>query len=170
MTQAPPLWFIWEGDCFRPKYGPQADKYYTVGERYLMVPHEDRSIRSHNHFFVSIVEAHANLPEHLAERFPSPDALRKYALIRCGYRDERSIVASSPKEAQEIAAFIRPMDEFAVVVVHDSVVTVYTAKSQSMKAMGKKTFGESKTAVLDFLSRMIGVERDKLEENAGAAT
>jgi len=39
------------------------------------------------------------------------------------------------EEAQRIAAFIKPMDTYAMVIVNECVVTVYTAKSQSLKAM-----------------------------------
>ena len=71
----------------------------------------------------------------------------------------RSIVASSKAEALRVAAFIRPVDEFAVVTVIEAVVTIYTAKSQNMRAMGKKGFRASADAVLDFVSAMIGTSR-----------
>ena len=124
-------------------------------------------MRSHRFYFASVNEAWKNLPEDMAERYPTSDHLRKWALIKAGYRDERSIVASSKAEALRIAAFIRPMDEYAVVVVREAVVRVYTAKSQSTRAMGKAEFGASKEKVLDILSAMIGTSRDALVANAG---
>ena len=90
-------------------------------------------------------------------------------LIRAGYRDERTIVAASMAEAQRIASFVRPLDEYAVVQVHEATVSVYTAKSQSARAMGKAAFQQSKRDVLDALSEMIGVERKALDANAGKA-
>lgn len=164
-----PLWFLWDNDVMTPQRLRLADKYYVVGQHYRLVPEEERSMRSHRYYFASINEAWKNLPEDLAERFPTADHLRKFALIKAGYRDERSIVAASKAEAQRIAAFIRPMDDFAVVVVSEAVVTVLTAKSQSMRAMGKKTFGESKEAVLDIVAAMIGTSRAALEQNAEQA-
>ena len=126
-------------------------------------------MRSHRYYFASVNEAHANLPEHLAERFATPDHLRKYALIKAGYRDERSIVATSKAEAQRVAAFVRPIDDYALVVVFEAVVTIYTAKSQSVRAMGKAEFRKSIDAVLDIVSAMVGTSPDELRENAGRA-
>jgi hypothetical protein len=166
---APPLIFDWSGDAMVPRLPKIADRYFVVGESYRLVQHEERSQSSHRFYFASINEAWKNLPEDLAEQFATADHLRKYALIRCGYRDERSIVAASKAEAQRVAAFIKPMDEFAVVTVSESVVTVYTAKSQSTRAMGKKDFAESKNKVLDYVASLIKVSREELEKNAGEA-
>ena len=165
----PPLLFHWSGEAMVPYYPSQADRHYVVGERYRLVVHEDRSQRSHNHYHAAVGEAFDNLPEALAERFPTVEHLRKYALIKCGYYDHTSLVSSSPEEAQKIAAFMQTFDEYAIIVVRDCVVDRYVAKSQSYRAMGKKDFGESKQKVLDFLSRLIGVERENLEQNAGGA-
>lgn len=165
----PPIVFDWDGEVMKPRHPRIADRHFVVGMEYVLAPVEDRSMRSHRHYFASINEAWQNLPEALAERFPTAEHLRKYALIRAGYRDERSIVASSKAEAQRLAGFIRPMDDFAVVTVNGAVVTVYTAKSQSMRAMGKADFQASKDAVLDVIAKLIGVETSELERNAGAA-
>ena len=81
--------------------------------------------------------------------------MRKWALIRTGFRDERSIVCASKAEAERVAAFVKPMDDFAIVIAHEASVLVYTAKSQSMKAMGAKEFQRSKEAVLDYCQGMI---------------
>lgn len=164
----PPLAFTWDGEALIPRVPRLADKHLVVGETYMMVPHEDRSIASHRHYFASINEAHQNLPEELAARLPTPEALRKYALIRAGFRDERSIACASKAEAQRVAAFIKPMDEFAVVTVENALVTVYTAKSQSMRAMGKKVFAESKDAVLRVISEMIGTDAASLNQARAA--
>lgn len=169
MMDAPPVLMTWEGDCFRP-YGPRqaaaCDEHFVVGQKYSIVEHHQRSMPGHRRYFAAINEAFKNLPDEQAERFASADHLRRWALIQCGYRDERSIVCASKAEAHRVAAFVKPMDEYAVVVVRGSVVLVLTAKSQSMKAMGKQTFESSKTAVLDKISAMIGVTQDELTTNA----
>jgi len=170
MTQAiPPLAFDWTGENMSPKLPKLADKFFVVGEVYRLAPHEDRSAVSHRHYFASINEAHNNLPEDIAERLPTPEHLRKFALIRAGYRDERTIVCPTKGEAMRVAAFVRPIDDFAVVECEDLVVTIYTAKSQSMRAMGKKTFQESKEAVLRIISEMIGIDAATLQQNAARA-
>jgi hypothetical protein len=98
----------------------------------------------------------------------SPEHLRKYALVKAGYHDKRSIVCSSRAEALRLASFIRPMDDFAVIGTNGPVVTVLTAKSQSMKAMGRKEFQASKDAVLNVLAEMIGTTREALERARAA--
>jgi len=164
-----PLAFAWDGESMIPLQPRLADRYYVVGETYRLEPREDRSQASHNHYHASIDEAWKNLPEHMAERFATADHLRKWALIRAGYRDERSVVCAFHAEAQRVAAFIKPLDDFAVVTAINAVVTVYTAKSQSMRAMGKAEFQKSKDRVLDVVSAMIGVGAEDLKKNVGKA-
>lgn len=166
----PPLRFDWTDEgVMRPKIPRLADKHYVVGLEYMLVPHEERSMRSHRFYFASVNEAWKNLPEDMAERYQTSDHLRKWALIKAGYRDERSIVAASKAEAQRIAAFVRPMDEYAIVRVSEAVVTIYTAKSQKMRAMGKDQFRASIDAVLDVVSQMIGTTPAALAANAEQA-
>lgn len=166
MSAPPPQIFQWDGEHMVPRHARMADRRYVIGMDYLLAVIEERSTNSHRHYFASIHEAWLNLPEDIAERFPTEEHLRKYALIKCGFHDERSIVCASKAEAQRVAAFIQPMDTYALVIVSEAVVRVLTAKSQSGRAMDKKTFQESKTAVLDYLSELIGVERKQLEGNA----
>lgn len=169
MNAIAPVPFEWDGDAMIPTNARMADRHYVVGERYRLVPHEDRNANSHRHYFACIHEAWLNLPEPMMERFASSDHLRKHALIKAGYCDERTIACSSKAEAQRVAAFIRPMDEYALVAVREATVIHWTAKSQSVKAMGNKTFQESKTKVLDVLSDMIGTNVTELQQNAGRA-
>lgn len=158
-----PIMFVWTDDgVMRPLHARIADREFAVGEKYVLAPYEERSSASHNHAFAWLKEAWQSLPEHLAERFPTSKHLRKWALIRAGYSDSHTIVCSSKAEAVRIAAFIRPMDEFAVVIVQNATVTRYTAKSQSKKAMGAKTFYESKERIMEVVARMIGVEPQEL--------
>lgn len=166
-----PIIYQWNGEAMVPqaRFAKACDRAFVVGEHYRLIPHEDRSAASHRHFFAAVNESWTNLPDHLAERFPTSEHLRKWALIKAGYRDERTLVAASKAEAQRLAAFIRPMDDFAVVVVSEATVTVYTAKSQSVRAMGRETFQASKEAVLGVLSEMIGVQPAALARNADMA-
>lgn len=172
MTSHAPLAFRWEGDSFAPAtphMARLADEQFVVGETYLLERSEVRSMASHRQFFAALHECWQNLPETIAERFPTEDHLRRYALIKTGFRDERSIVCASKAEAQRVAAFIKPLDDYAVVVVQDAVVTHMTAKSQSTRAMGKKVFQQSKAAVLDYLASLIGVRPEELAKHAEAA-
>lgn len=168
MTDIPPLDFQWDGEAMRPHRKGLADKHYVVGENYRLAPTEHRSVNSHNHYFAAIHEAFMNLPESMADRFATEDHLRRYALIKAGFRDERSIACASKAEARKIGAFIKPLDDYAVVVVRDNVVIVYTAKSQSYRSMPKAEFQRSKDEVLRVLAEMIGTPQSQLEKAQAA--
>ena len=165
----PPIGFQWNGEAMVPLRPRLADRHYVVGSTYWLVPHEERSTASHAHYFAAVNEAWQNLSDEQAMRFSTPEHLRKWALIEAGYRDERSIVCSSKAEALRLAAFIKPMDDFAVVTVSDAVVRVYTAHSQSYRAMNRKTFEESKRKVLDKVAGLIGVSAADLHRNTDPA-
>ena len=166
-----PIVWTYDDGALRPStpfMARLAGQQFSDGERYRMVVEEERSAASHRHYFASVNEAWTNLPDHLAERFPSSEHLRRYALIKAGYCDSASIVASSKAEAQRIAAFMRPLDEFQIVTVSDATVTRYSARSQSMKAMGKEQFNASKEAVLNVISDMIGTDAGSLNQARAA--
>jgi len=171
MTTAPIL-FIWTGEAFWPLGNAMrkvCDEHYVIGAKYRLVEHQDRSTKSHNHYFASLSEAWKNLPELMSERLPSPEHLRKYALIKIGLYDSRSILASSKAQARELARFIQPMDEFSLVTTAENTVTIYTAKSQSTKAMSRADFAKSKQDVLDFVASLIGATPKQLTDNAKEA-
>lgn len=169
MNGPSPQPYRWNGEAMIPLRPKAADKLFVIGQTYALVEHEERSAASHRHFFASVNEAWKNLPEEMAAEFATPDALRKKALIKAGFRDERSIVCGSKAEALKVAAFIRPMDDCAIVSVVGSTVIQLTAKSQSERAMGKATFQASKDAVLEILSEMIGVPAGDLRSVGEAA-
>ena len=68
-----------------------------------------------------------------------------------------------------MASFIKPIDDYAVVIARDAAVIEYTAQSQSKKAMGADAFQASKQKVLDVLAEMIGVTADELAAVSEAA-
>ena len=165
-----PVRFVWRDGVLVPD-GQRAASYcdanFGVGEIIMMERHEDRSDASHRHYFACIKEAWSNLPER-DERFPTPESLRHWALIRSGYCTENSVVCDSEEQARTIAAFMGN-SEGTIIVVRDNVVKKYTAKSQSIAAMGKAEFQKSKDLVLDTIAELIAVKRKKLEQNAGRA-
>jgi hypothetical protein len=171
MSEAPPILCRWDGESFSPvgRFARMADDHYVVGETYHIVQHQERSRKTHNHFFAEIAEAWQNLPEDLAQRFPSPEHLRRFALIKSGFCDAQTYACGSRAEALRWAANLRPLDEFSIVTVEATTVTRFTAKSQSMRAMGKHAFRDSKNAVLDVLAGMLDVTPAALSASAGKA-
>jgi hypothetical protein len=163
-----PLFFRWEGDGFKPipRHAKECDRRYTIGEHYALEEVQERSSKSHAQYFAAVTTAWQNLPDHIAEQFPTADKLRKHALIRCGFHDKTSILASSRAEALRLAAFIRAIDDYAIVTVNGSLVERYTAKSQSYRAMPKGEFQASKQAVLDWIASLVGTDAGTLARNA----
>ena len=157
-----PLAFRWDGEHMTPLRPKTADEHFVIGQIYVLSELEDRSPQSHRHYFAALREAWSNLPEAAAKRFQSPEALRKFALISCGYADQRQIVAASKAQAETLATFVGSCLPYAVVTVEERVVTVFTAHSQSRGAMSKARFAASKDAVLGFVAGMIGVKPEDL--------
>lgn len=166
-----PALFQWTGEEMRPVRPTQklCDLQFVVGQVYSMQALERRSAASHRHYFAAIHEAWLNLPEDQAERFPTDEHLRKHALIKVGFSDQRTIVCSSRAEALRVAEFIKPLDGYAIVTVQGAVVYHFTAQSQSMAAMGKETFQRSKDLVLDYIASLIGVTGGELARQGEAA-
>lgn len=174
MSGPPPILCAWDGESFTPipAHARICDRHYVVGERYALVPHEDRSQKSHNQYFAAIHDAWRNLPEGLAELYPTEEHLRKRALIVASFFVETAVTCATRAEALRWAKVARGMDEFAhVLVPHDAPTTVLirTAKSQSMRAMGKDEFQRSKTLVLEIIAEMVGVTAGQLGREAGRA-
>ena len=172
MTDSAPLMWTWEGDVLRPAspfWARKADQQFVIGQTYMMVEQNERSHKSHAHYFAVIREAWLNLPEYLKDRFPSEDHLRSYALIKSGFCNSHTLTLSDPEVAQTVAAAMRPLDEFAVIDVQGSAITIYTAKTQSRRGMDKDTFQKSKDAVLGVLADLIRVSPRDLAQNAGRA-
>lgn len=146
-----------------PHYRKRCNATFVDTALYTLAIHEEQSSASRGHYFAALKDKWLTLPESLAQRFPSAEALRKYALIQCGYRDERSFVAGSPAEALKLAAYLRSRDdEYAIISVNDCVVVEWIAKSQKIKAMSRREFQESKSRVLDYIDAdLLGVEREQ---------
>jgi hypothetical protein len=166
---ARPLHCRWDGESFVPLRPKEADKHYVIGEVYPLIVHEERSAASHKQYFASLHEAWMNLPEAEADRFPSPDHLRKRALVEAGYFDEEIIDCGSNKVAPNVGAAIRKRDDFAVIFIRDQFVIVRSAKSQSMRAMGKAVFQKSKDAVLDIAWGLCGMKASEAKQHVGKA-
>jgi hypothetical protein len=107
----------------------------------------------------------------MAEEFPTPEALRKGALIATGWRDEDTRVYRSNAEASRAAEYARrdvDPKAWAKIVVSGCVVVVLKAKSQAVKAMSKEDFDASTDAVLKYLAEKIGVDANDLRHTEAA--
>lgn len=150
-----------------PRHMRLCQKQFVDGEVYPLVPLEARSRKSHAHFFATLHDIWENLPEDAAARFPlGVEQMRKWALVEAGYADEKTYVCDTHKHAMQMAAFIRSISDYAVIRVSGDVVKVFEAKSQSAAAMGRETFQDSKTKVLDICAALTSTPRTTFEQEA----
>jgi hypothetical protein len=166
-----PLTFNWDGEAMvpLPRFARECGRCFVPGECYPLEVREGRSSATHRHFFAAVHDAWLNLPEAIAAEYPTSEHLRKRALIATGHCDTRDHVCASVMEARALAAFIRPIDTYALVECSGPVVRIHIAKSQSTRAMNKATFQASKTAVLDYIADLVGITAAELTANAGRA-
>jgi len=158
-----PVIVQWNGEALVPadRHRALAERQFVEGQFYTMAVEEPRSTATHNHQFAEIHDAWLNLPEHWAIHFPTADALRKYCLIKAGYCDVAVYPHGKPRKMA--------LDSYSIVDIGEHATTVYRAQSQSRKAMGAKRFQDSKTAVLEIISTMVGVTPETLKQNTGRA-
>jgi hypothetical protein len=158
--------FTWNGQVMVPTRLLAATQAYEPGRRYWLEEASERSWLSHQQQFAWIGEAWGNLPHALAETFPTPEHLRKAALIATGWRRETIIEAGNATAAQRVAAYARGEDEFAHVVVRGPTVIVQKARSQRMHGhdrMDKAEFQKSKDDILGWIADLIGVTPEQLK-------
>ena len=156
-----PLTYKGEGTFVAPTLYWRAvvDGKFSQGHRYVFMQQQERSWKSHRHYFANINEAWSNMPEKYANRYASPDQLRKEALVACGYYDQREFVCTSNKEALKLAKWLRSDKEmFAIIAVHGDTVVERRPKSQSVKTMGKEEFQQSKDDVMAYCWNLVGVD------------
>ena len=165
-----PLLAQWNGDAFEVarRHKRDCDAGLVIGQFYTLTVEEQRSDASHRSFFATVNEAWKNLREDDAERFPTPDSLRRYALIKAGFCDRRDIVCANNNEALKTAGLVKALDAYSITTVSERVVSVWTAVSQSKKSMGKQRFQESQNAVRDFCASLLGVSPDNLPAEEAA--
>lgn len=153
----------WDGEAFRPQtafMARRAREAFGAGEIIVLHAEEERSMRSHRHYFAQLHDFWASLPESAAmeQWAQSPEHFRKYLLIRTGFCETVTYPCESKAEAVRLAAALRPVDEFSIVLARGDTVVRYVAKSQSVKHMGAADFQRSKTAVLEAAERMLAGE------------
>lgn len=162
--------YRWTGDSMEPlpRFRKECDRDFVIGEIYTLEPLEERSGQSHRHYFAAIKDAWANLPEELSGEYPTPEHFRKRLLIEAGFCDEQKTVFSNPSDAIKAAAIILERDDYVVAEAKGRVLTVWTAKSQSMRAMDKATFQDSKDKTLEIAANMIGTTAAELSKAEAA--
>lgn len=146
-----------------------ASAQFKEGQRAVLIEHKERSGKSHRHWFITVKEAHDNLPDQWAKQFPTVEKLRKYVLIRVGWCTHTAYACDTERDAITLMRALKSIDDYAVVKREGSVVNYFVAKSQSESNMDKEEFEVVKDRSLDLLAQMLGVSKGDLTKNAGAA-
>ena len=144
------------------KYVAICDAALVIGERYIAALEPLSSPASRRHFFAAIHELFSSWPEAHPRQFQTENHMRKWALIRCGFRTERQFATASKAEARRLATFLAAGDEYAELSVVDNVIIEWRALSQKAHAMGREQFAKSKESVLAFLAGEVGVTVESL--------
>lgn len=154
-----------------PRFQARAAEQFADGPVYWVNVDAERSDKTHKHEFAFVREAWKQIPETLEDQYPTADHLRKKALIQAGYFDEQVIDAGSNAAALRVCQGIRsfPGEGFSMVFVRGPFVIVRRAQSQSYRAMGAKVFQESKSAILQIIADLIGVDPATLSRQPEAA-
>jgi hypothetical protein len=161
--------FTWNGAMMVPMRPEAARQVYELGRKYWLDEVTERSWVSHRHEFAFIAQAWDNLPEGVMDLYPSPEHLRKAALIATGWLRETIIETGSRPAAARVAAFARGEDEFAHIVVRGRTVIVRKARSQrthGLDRMNRKEFEASKQEILGWIANLVGVSADDLKAAA----
>lgn len=177
MTALPPIRARWTGEAFVPGRAQASllQEALAVGEVVTLDAERGRSMASHAHQFAWLRDAWASLPERYAG-YPwaaSPDALRKFALIRTGWGEAAQVDCGSPAAARRVHPVMLTQamraNGYAEAVLRGPVLTLLTPRSQSLRAMGASDFAKSKEDVLGFVADLIGVAPDDLRRDNPAA-
>ncbi len=168
----PPIKFQWDGESLIPASGywrRVANEHFAVGEILRMTEENEQSDKSRAHEFAWLKEAWNSLPDELLDQYPNQEVLRKHGLIAKGHCTMVQHSCPTEAEAKRLAAILKPYDVYAIVRQRGPVVTVYTAVSQSRRAMGAAAFQQSKSDLMDFVAELLGVDPETLGQQSAAA-
>ena len=170
MSAPPIISAQWDGEVLRPlrRHARACDDTLTVGEVYrIEVVDEAQSARDRQ-FHAALREAWLNLPEAIAEEFPSVESFRHYLLVKCGYCTTVRLPFASERAARESLPLLQT--EGAILHVERAVVTVIRPMSQKLRGgMPKEQRLQSYRDVADMAAGMVGVTPAQIAANVDQA-
>ena len=151
------------------RFAKQFEAEYADGADLWMERAEERSQNQHKATFAAINEAWKNLREDDAQRYLTPDRLRKHALIEAGYFTSVHYPCASRAEAVRWCQMLARRSPDHRIILDGSTIEERIPKSQSYRSMTKREFAASMNAVLDVCAALTGVPVDELMRNADRA-
>ena len=165
-----PMIFEWNGEAMVPtsRFIAEANRRYVVHERYMLEETHERNMVKHRRQFAFVKEAWKNLPDCYRDEpwAQSPDHMRRYFLIKCGYSHTETIPCGSNAEALRWLPRLRADNPYAIVTVRGSLIYRYTAESQSLPAMGAQRFYESRAAIMAEIDALMQVDQGATQKAA----
>lgn len=163
-----PLTYQWNGEAMVPlsRFHNVANAELVVGQNYVLTEVEDRSQKSHAHLFVEIGEVWSSLPEDLANQYPTPEHLRKTALIRAGFCTVQDHVCKSDAEALRTAILAKSLDQYAITETRGNVLRIYRAQSMAWGRMKRADFQAAKDGVFRVILELTGINPADAEARA----
>lgn len=164
-----PVVCVWDGNVMipLPRFKRLCDSQFAINEEYPLMIVENRSMASHNHYFAALSEGYSNLAEEYAQEFDSIEHMRHWCLCREGYCTQDRYELNTAEDARTMLKVLKAQNRSTIVKVTGTVVIVYSPESQSMAAMKKQRFEESKDAVLARVASMARTTPAELKKNAG---
>lgn len=161
----------WDGTGFIParRHEKACAAELVIGASYVIESRKPASEKARRFFHAQLADLWRNLPEEMAERWPSVEAFRKAGLIACGYCHKTEAVCATNQQAQALAASYARLDDYVVVEIRDRVICVWTARSQRRSAMGSDERKAANGAVLDWAAAQVGVSVSGATMGAEAA-
>lgn len=125
-----------------------------------------RSVPQLRRYFALIKAAFHHWPESAERQFASPDELRAYLQMKCGYREIGAtipIAGMSKERAMFLAeAAIRAAGSFALPVLHGDTLVIFKPKSIAFGKMMHKDFCKLVDDVDDVIFTETGIRGDQL--------
>ena len=169
-----PKIYEWNGDFFAPvgrRFIDECNAEFVIGQRYRLALSEDASDSYRAQYFIQVKEMWQSLPDDKCARWPSPDLWRYYALIKTGFCVHTQIVGLDTFEALKIARCLT-QDPYSIATVKGCFVDIWRAKSQKLLCNGgdmdAAEFKRSKEAVIEFLTRELGIDKADLPTKESA--
>lgn len=171
--RTPQIIYDCTGDGLKPvaRHRDLFARLFEAGKRYLLIEFNERSRDTHDHFFATVTGYWHQWPENYERELPSPDHLRKHALIRTGHYIQSVMAhASAMTAAAYVRDFLHYVD-YAEGSISGATTVMRIAKTQRKKVMEAVEFQKSKQDVLDFCQAVTGIAPEDMEREAkkGAA-
>jgi len=156
---------VWKDGAFHPKpeQAHRAGQIFREGQDYFLTVSVAHRAKARNMYHARIRELWHSLSEDDEKKFPSPSALRQFALISTGWWTLEEVRMPSPEAAERFAAYVQGLGQLKATEIDGNMVRVFTARSQSGPGMpDDDDWKRSIDDVIAFLEERLGVTNGRI--------